>query len=98
MSVMDTIRNILWRLPRLRPYLGGMGVARRGQRVDPIPRAQALDKHAGEWVAIKDGQVIAHSPSSREVVRQMRGLGTAAEGAILQRAATPTEALAVGLG
>lgn len=98
MNRINRIRHILWRLPRLRPYLGDMGVGRRGPRVDPVPRARVLDEYAGEWVAIKDDKVIAHSPSSREVVRQMRVLGEEADGAVLQRAATPTEAVAVGLG
>jgi Family of unknown function (DUF5678) len=92
------IRQAVWRVVNGLPYRRGMGVARGSDKIPPVPRAQVLDKYAGQWVAIKDGRVIAHSPSSREVVRQMRRLGAEAEGAILQRAAEPTEALAVGLG
>ena len=88
----------LWRGAQRIAYGRGMGVARRSAKVDPVPRERVLDEHVGEWVAVKDGRVIAHSPSSREVVRQMRKLGADADGAILQRSSTETEALAVGLG
>jgi len=88
----------IWRAPGRLSYLRGMGIGRRSTRLEPVRRPSVLDEYAGEWVAIKDGRVIAHSPSSRQVVRQMRKLGPAAEGAVLQRSATPTEALAVGLG
>ncbi|MGI8628110.1 MAG: DUF5678 domain-containing protein [Geodermatophilaceae bacterium] len=75
-----------------------MSVARRPDRVEAVRRPDVLDGYVGEWVALKDGRVIAHSPSSREVVRLMRKMGGEAHGAVLQRAARETEALAVGLG
>jgi Family of unknown function (DUF5678) len=93
------ISESLWRVARRLPYVRGMGgVARWSGKTTPIPRLDVLDDYAGEWVAVKDGKVIAHSPSSREVVRQMRKLGQKAQGAVLQRAAGSTEAPAVGLG
>lgn len=94
----DLVRELVWRSSGQTPYRRVMGIARRGKRVQPVPRLQALDEYAGQWVAVKNGRVIAHSPSSREVVRQLRRMGPEAKGAVLQRAATPTEALAVGLG
>jgi len=89
----------LWRVARRLPYVRGMGgIARRSGKATLVPRPSVLDNYAGEWVAVKDGRVIAHSSSSREVVRQMKKLGPKAEGAVLQRAASAAEALAVGLG
>jgi Ni/Co efflux regulator RcnB len=67
-------------------------------RIQPAKRPAALDDYAGQWVALKDGRVIAHSPDARTVVREMRRMGRAAEGAVLQRASRPADALAVGLG
>jgi len=66
--------------------------------VEPVPRPAVLDEYQGEWVAVLDGQVVAHSISSREVVRQLKRLGESAEDAVLMRSAAPTDALAVGLG
>jgi hypothetical protein len=88
----------LWRRLASLGYRRGVGPARRHHPVQPVPRLQALDQYPGEWVAVKDGVVIAHSPSSREVVRQLQKLGPNAKDAVLQRAATSTEAIAVGLG
>lgn len=75
-----------------------MSVARKGPRIQPVRRPSVLDDYAGLWVAVKDGRVIAHGHDSRHVVREMRRMGRAAEGAVLQRSPEPTEALAVGLG
>jgi hypothetical protein len=79
-------------------YGPDMGIARSSRHIDPVRRLAVLDEYAGEWVAIKDDNVIAHSSDPREVVRQMRRLGAAAQGAVLQRASVATEALAVGMG
>ena len=88
----------LCRVVSERPYSRYMGVARRGNKVNPVPRDEALDAYAGEWVALKDGVVIAHGPSSRDVVRQLKNMGPAGKGAVLHRAATRDEPLSVGLG
>ena len=87
-----------WRLRSRKPYLDDMGVARRSGRITPVPRPTVLDNYPGEWVALLNDKVIAHSPSSREVVRQLRLLGPEAEDAVLMHAADPQDALAVGLG
>jgi hypothetical protein len=88
----------LWRASVDDGYLGDVGVARRSNRVDPVPRPEVLDEYQGEWVALLEGQVIAHSVSSREVVRQLKRLGSRGEDAVLMRSAAPSDALAVGLG
>jgi Family of unknown function (DUF5678) len=74
------------------------GDDRDAHQIQPIPRDRALDSYAGEWVALKDGVVIAHAASSRDVVRQLKAMGPAGKGAVLHRAATEDEPLSVGLG
>jgi hypothetical protein len=88
----------LWRPRSPDDYRDDMGVARRSSRVKTVPRPGVLDAYQGEWVALLDGEVIAHSVSSREVVRQLKKMGAAGEDAVLMRSAAPTDALAVGLG
>jgi uncharacterized protein DUF5678 len=98
MTVIKIIQRCLWRGACLATYRCAMGIARRSSRIEPVRRSSTLDAFAGQWVAVKDGRVIAHGFNSRDVVRQMRQMGRAAEGAVLQRAPKPDEALAVGLG
>lgn len=88
----------LWRAAGASAYRRGMARPRPTPRLVPVPREKALSAHPGEWVAVKEGRVIAHHSSSREVVRMLRAQGRAAEGAVLHRSAQPTEAIAVGLG
>jgi|HubBroStandDraft_4_1064222.scaffolds.fasta_scaffold22879_1 Family of unknown function (DUF5678) len=98
MNVMQVLRRCLWRGTFPGTYGCGMGVARRSPRIEPVRRPTILDTYAGQWVAVKDGRVIAHGFSPRDVVVQMRQMGRDAHGAVLQRSPEPTEALAVGLG
>jgi Family of unknown function (DUF5678) len=98
MTAPNLVWRSIWRVACIAKYRRGMGIARRGPRIEPARRPAALDDYAGQWVALKDGEVIAHSPDPRSVVREMRRMGQAAEGAVLQRAPEPSEALAVGLG
>jgi hypothetical protein len=98
MSAIGRSFSKAWRSLLRRTYGDPMTIARRGQRMEPERRPALMDDYAGQWVAIRDGQVIAHSVSSRDVVRQLRAMGPAAKGAVLQRAATESEALSVGLG
>ena len=98
MTAADLLRRTVWRVACTAKYRCGMGVARSGPRIEPVRRPGVLDEYAGQWVAIKDGQVIAHSTDPRDVVGEMRRLGAASEGAVLQRAPEVSDALAVGLG
>lgn len=99
MTAPSLVRRSIWRVACIAKYRRGMGIAHRGPRIEPVRgRPVTLDEYAGQWVAVKDGEVIAHSPDPRSVVREMRRMGQAAEGAVLQRAPEPSEALAVGLG
>jgi hypothetical protein len=88
----------LWRRVNRSNYSRDMGIARGKGRMPAVPRPTSLDRYAGQWVAVKDGKVVAHARRSREVVAKMQALGSSADGAVLQRAAAPTDAVAVGLG
>ena len=88
----------LWRQRSRDGYRDDMGLARKAGRVNSVPRPQVLDEYPGEWVALLGDNVVAHSISSREVVRQLKRMGPAGEDAVLMRSAAPTDALAVGLG
>jgi Family of unknown function (DUF5678) len=94
----NLLRRSIWRVPCFAKYRRGMGIARSGPRIEAAKRPAVLDDFPGQWVALKDGRVIAHSPDPRTVVREMRRMGTSAEGAVLQRAPRPSDAVAVGLG
>jgi len=98
MTAPNLVWRSIWRVACTAKYRRGVGISRKGPRIEPARRPEALDAYAGQWVALKDGEVIAHSPDPRSVVREMRRMGQAAEGAVLQRAPEPSEALAVGLG
>ncbi len=73
-------------------------IGRRGPRLELTPRDPVLDEFAGQWVALKDGRVIASHPKASEVAKALLALGEAGEGAVLQRAAGPLEAVAIGMG
>lgn len=88
----------VWRGVKGSAYRRRMGMARKSGRIEPVRRPAILDEFPGEWVAIKDGRVIAHAVNSRAVVQELKRIGTPARGAVLQRAAEPAEAVAVGLG
>lgn len=66
-------------------------------RVEPIRRDRAVDAaYPGQWVAVKGRAVVAHSQHPRDLVRQMRDLGEATKGAIVQRIPVPGEPLDCG--
>lgn len=88
----------LWRVFRARLYPRGMGIARKGTRMLPVRRSAVLETFEGQWVAVKGDRVLVHGPSAVDVVLKLRELGDEGSGAVLQRVATPQEALAVGLG
>jgi len=62
-----------------------MVVAERGDLLAPD-----LDKNRGEWVAIKDGKVVAAGKSAVEVVQQLQDRKIS--GAALHRVATSPDA------
>lgn len=74
------------------------GIGRRGPRLDLIPRDPAVAAFPSQWVAVKDGRVIAHHPKASEVAKALLEMGEAGEGAVLQRSAGLLEAVAIGMG
>jgi len=67
------------------------------ERVEPVRRNQELDAaYLGQWVAVKDGSVVAHSQHPSGLVNQLRGLGDEAKGAVVQRIPVPGEPLYLG--
>lgn len=74
------------------------GIGRRGPRLDVTPRDPGLADFAGQWVAVKDGRVVASHPKASEVAKALLALGEDGEGAVLQRVAGPMEAVAIGMG
>jgi len=89
-----------WSRAFRRRYGSRMGLARhpRVPPEAPIRRPQDLDQFVGEWVAIKDGQVIARAASSRQLVYEVRRLGNRGRGAVAQYVAPPGDSHMVGVG
>lgn len=75
-----------------------MGVARSGGRVEPERRLSDLDEFEGQWVAVKDGQVVAVAATSRALVYEVHKLGESGKGAVAQYVAPPTAAFMIGVG
>lgn len=59
-------------------------------RCAPVRRSAALAAYEGEWVAVKDGVVVAHSLSDIGLVPLVRALGKAGEGAVVEFVSPPT--------
>ena len=71
---------------------------RAHKRVEPERRPVGIDRYAGLWVAIKDGEVIAASENSRDLVPMVRSMGQAAAGAVAQFVPRYTDAIVIGVG
>lgn len=56
-----------------------------------ITEPELIEKYGGEWVAMKHGDIVAHSPNTRDVYVQLREADI--WGAVIQfvPAATPEE-------
>jgi hypothetical protein len=74
------------------------GVARPGERVEPVRRPTELDDFIGKWVAMKDGQVVAVAESSRALVYEVHKLGDRGKGAVAQFVPPPKAGYMVGVG
>ena len=68
------------------------------RKVEPERRPPGIDHWAGLWVAIKDGEVIAASENSRDLVAMVRSKGPAAEGAVAQYVPRHTDDIVIGVG
>lgn len=88
----------LWRGGKTLLYFRGMGRGRPPREIEPQRLLPGLDKWAGLWVAVKDGKVIAAGGSSRELVAEVRKLGSAGEGAVAQYVPPYSEEIVIGVG
>jgi Family of unknown function (DUF5678) len=68
------------------------------RKVEPERRPVGIDRWAGMWVAIKNGEVIAASDNSRDLVARVRSQGPAAEGAVAQYVPHRTDDIMIGVG
>lgn len=83
----------LRRVVRARAYPRGMATRQR-----PEPRLAELDSYVGNWVAVKDGQVVACAHNARELVPALHALGEQGQGAVAQYVPFPTQAIMIGVG
>jgi hypothetical protein len=81
----------------VRRYAGLMGVGHRPDReVRAVPHLDALDDYVGEWVAVKEGRVVAHADSSVALARIIRS--SEIHGAVMQYVQPEAHAFIVGVG
>jgi hypothetical protein len=83
---------------RLRHYRIGMSVSRRAAPGQALPRSPELLRWEGNWVAVRDGSVVAAAGTSLELVHELALLGPKARGAVVQKVPRPTDEIIVGMG
>lgn len=66
--------------------------------MEPERRLPDLDRWEGLWIAVKDGQVIAAAPTSRELVPELHKLGERGRGAVAQYVPRPSDKIIIGVG
>jgi hypothetical protein len=88
----------LWRVAWRVAYLCGMSHGRHKLHVEPERALPGLEKWAGMWVAVKDGQVIDAAHNSRDLVPEVRKLGEAGHGAVAQFVPPRTDEIIIGVG
>ena len=63
------------------------------RRIGPVRRNPALDEYEGEWVAVKNGKVVAHAPRSTDLVPLVRALpAELRDGAVVEYVQPPSNA------
>lgn len=76
-----------------------MGIARREDRVVPVPRAAALDRYVGMWVAVIDGEVVAAEETSRALAYRLHQMDHVKRGrAVMEYVRPASAAYIVGAG
>ena len=97
MRVVDVMRNLVKRV-----YAEPMGIARRGpgpgERIAPVHRPEAIRQFENQWVGIREGQVIAHAATSRELATELKKLGSEGEDAVMQFVRPPVAGYVIGVG
>jgi hypothetical protein len=66
--------------------------------MEPVPRLPDIDRWAGMWVAIKDGEVIAAAHNSRDLVPMLVEMGPKGRGAVAQYVPHRSEVITIGVG
>ena len=66
--------------------------------LEPERKLPDLDRWAGLWIAVKDGEVIAAAHNSRDLVPMLIEKGPAAVGAVAQYVPHPSDTIVVGVG
>jgi hypothetical protein len=75
-----------------------MGRGRSARRVEPERALPGLERWAGMWVAVKDGEVVAAAHNSRDLVPEVQKLGDAGRGAVAQFVPLYTDEIVIGVG
>jgi len=79
-------------------YLDDMGIARSGGPIEPLSRPAGIDSYEGQWVAVKDGRVVAAAPHARDLVILVRDMGEEGSDATVEFVAPPSDSFMVGVG
>lgn len=66
--------------------------------MEPEHALPDLERWAGMWVAVKDGEVVAAAHNSRDLVPEVRKLGEAGYGAVAQFVPRHTDEIVIGVG
>jgi hypothetical protein len=85
-----------WLLRKVRRAYASVVSRRRLTRVEPVPYPSGLDEFAGMWVAVVDGEVRAASPTSSDLVYEMKKRDI--RNATVEYVPTPSDGVKVGLG
>jgi len=85
-------------LPGSGGYLDDMGIARSSGPIEPLSRPAGIDNYAGQWVAVKDGRVVAAAPRARDLVILVREMGEEGADATVELVALPSDGFMVGVG
>ena len=73
-------------------------MARECDPIEPLPRVAAIDQYTGQWVAVKDGRVVASAIRSRDLVALVRAMGEDGADATVEFVAGLSDSFRVGLG
>jgi Family of unknown function (DUF5678) len=68
------------------------------RKVEPERRPKGIDRWAGLWVAVKNGEVIAAADNTRDLVMRVRSMGPAGAGAVAQYVPHRTDDIVIGVG
>lgn len=73
-------------------------VPRPQDRIRALPAPEGLDQWVNQWIALKDGRVIAAAAKSSELGYRLHKMGPAAEGAVMQFVRPSSDGFIVGVG